>query len=269
MIVGILQAEYGINPTENLKITGEILDRSYNMADVVVLPEYSMADVLSLKPEQVYDIAEPLEDSAYLSSLSDMALKYSIIIVAHLIEKTDTPPLSRSTTVLIYPSGRIEPVYRKMHLFDAYGYRESDYFIPGESPSQIVELAGMRAGFAICYDIRFPELFRTYALKGAESVIVQAGWVRGPLKEEILEHILVTRAHENTMYIILSSHSGERYVGRSGVFSPYGYRIIDLGPRPGYAEIGIDGESVYDARKLIPVLKHAKMRWIISLHGNE
>ncbi len=269
MIAGILQAEYGVNPTENLKITGEILDHSYNMADVVVLPEYSMADVLSLKPEQVYDIAEPLEDSAYLSSLSDMALKYSTIIVAHLIEKTDTPPLSRSTTVLIYPSGRIEPVYRKMHLFDAYGYRESDYFIPGESPSQIIELAGMKAGFAICYDIRFPELFRTYALKGAESVIVQAGWVRGPLKEEILEHILVTRAHENTMYIILSSHSGEKYVGRSGVFSPYGYRVIDLGLRPGYSEISIDRESIYDVRKLIPVLKHAEMRWIISLHGNE
>jgi len=268
MIVGILQAEYGVNPTENLKITGEILDRGYNMADIVVLPEYSMADVLSLKPEQVYDIAETLEDSVYLSSLSDIALKYSIIIVAHLIEKTSTRPLSRSTTVLIYPSGKIKPVYRKMHLFDAYGYRESDYFVPGESPSQIVELAGVKTAFAICYDIRFPELFRTYALEGAESVIVQAGWVRGPLKEEILEHILITRAHENTIYIILSSHTGEKYTGRSGVFSPYGYRMIDLGSRPGYAEISIDKDSVYDARKLVPVLKHTKMRWIISLRGN-
>ena len=269
MIVGILQAEYGVDPLENLKITGEIIDNGYSSADVVVLPEYSMADILSLKPEQVYGLAEELEDSDYLSKLSDIALKYSAIIVAHFIEKTDTPPLSRSTTVLVYPSGKLEPVYRKIHLFDAYGYRESDYFVPGDNPSPIVDLAGVRTGFAICYDMRFPELFRAYALSGAEAVVVQAGWVRGPLKEEILDHILVSRAHENTMYVILSSHCGEKYVGRSGVFSPYGYRIYDLGPKPGYAEIGIDKEKVYDARKLIPVLEHSRAKWVISPRHND
>ena len=267
-IVGILQHEFTSNPDKNLEIINRVLAEKYEKADIIILPEYSMINILGgLKPEEVYLKAEKLEDSSYLSRLSDVAGNYDTYILAHMIEKSEYKPKCYSTSVLVKPSGGFEKIYSKIHLFDAYGYRESNYLLSGTSLSKALNINGKKYFVAICYDIRFPELFRTYALQDAYGVFVHAGWVKGPLKEEILDKLASSRSHENTMYIVLANQTGEMFTGRSGVFNPYGYKALDLGFKPGYAEFLIVPELVDEARNQIPVVRESSRKWWIEFRG--
>ncbi|MEM1555101.1 MAG: nitrilase-related carbon-nitrogen hydrolase [Desulfurococcaceae archaeon] len=263
--IGILQDEFGIKPQDNVEKIGRILLNSYREADIVILPEYSMINILDgLKPPEVYDKAEFLENSSYLTKISDLAGKLGVKILTHFIEKTINKPKCYSSSVLVEPSGRFVKLYSKMHLFDAYGYRESDFFKPGEKPSIKLNLKSMDLYVAICYDLRFPELFRTYSFMGAHGVIVQAGWVKGFLKEEILDKIAVTRSHENTYYLILVNQTGKLFTGRSGVYNPFGYKEVDLGFKQQYLEHSINPAVVEEARNTIPVAKQAMEKWIVK-----
>jgi len=264
-VVGILQAEFTAKPEKNLEIIARILLEKYKGADIVVLPEYSMIDLLSgLTPREVYSMAEDLENSSFVSKLSDLASKLGTQLLAHVIEKTEWKPRCRSSTVLVKPSSGYERVYSKIHLFDAYGYRESHYLVSGNQLSKPISVKGYTFFAAICYDLRFPELFRSYALKNAYGAFVQAGWVKGPLKEEVLDKLAGSRSHENTMYIVLANQTGKQYTGRSGVFNPFGFRELDLGFKPNYAEHEIDPKIVEEAREQIPVVRESSRKWVIS-----
>jgi len=268
IIFGIIQDGFTIDPLKNIEIVVKWLNSSYREADLVILPEYSMVNVLAgLKPIEVYDKAEYIDDSTYLSKMSDIAGKYGVAILTHFIEKTDVKPYSYSSSILVKPTGEYVKIYSKIHLFNAYGYRESDYFLPGNNLSKPIVLNNMLFYVAICYDIRFPELFRMYAFNNATGVIVQSGWVKGFMKEEVLDKLASSRSHENTMYIILVDQVGELYVGRSGVFNPYGYRELDLGFKPGYKEYSIDPAIVDEARRQIPVVEESRRRWSIVFKG--
>ena len=266
LVVGIVQAEFGVNPADNADKVHQYVRKGYKEADIIVLPEYSMFNPLLLRdPSSVYERSERLVESKYLISLSKLAESLGAGVVAHFIEKTETPPLSRSTTVLITGRGEVVPVYSKMHLFDAYGYRESSFFEPGKAPGKIVMVENTEVAFVICYDLRFPELFRTYAQLGAKVIIVQAGWVKGPLKEEVLDMLAAARAHENTVYVVVANQTGEMFTGRSGVFNPWGYKELDLGFEEKYVEYTLFIDEVVKARTLIPVLAQSSSRWEIRV----
>ncbi|OYT38983.1 MAG: nitrilase [Desulfurococcales archaeon ex4484_58] len=265
LIVGILQDEFGAKPLENYRLVEKWLLENYREADLVILPEYSMLNILAgLKPEEAYRLAEELEDSEYLSKISDLAGKLDTYMLIHFIEKSREKPRSYSSSILVEPSGKYELVYRKIHLFDAYGYRESDYLLPGKQLSKTLVIKNIMLHIAICYDIRFPELFRKYAYRGGHIVIVQAGWVKGPLKEEILDFLATSRSHENTMYLVVVNQTGKMFTGRSGVFNPFGFKELDLGFKPRYLEYALDPSIVGEARKQIPVVKHSLNNWIIE-----
>lgn len=266
LTIGIVQASYTTQPMVNVEKTYSIVKKWYREADLIVLPEYSMTNPLLLRdPNKVYEISEYITGSRYLSGFTKLVNELGVYILVHFIERTDTPPLAKSTSILITSQGEVLPVYNKMHLFDAYGYKESDFFIPGKAPSKIISMNGFQVAFAICYDIRFPELFRLYARQGAHVVIVQAGWLRGSLKEELLDKILSTRAHENTLYVVLANQVGDLFTGRSGVFNPLGYRELDAGAEEKYIEYEIDLESVEKARELVPAVKQSVKKWDIKI----
>lgn len=264
--VGILQAEFARSPLENAEKAIKIISNGYREADLIVLPEYSMLNPLAAgDPHRVYDAAETIIASKYLSGFVKVASELGAQILVHFIERTEQRPYSLSTSVLITSEGEAIPVYSKMHLFDAYGFRESDFFVPGRKLGKILSIGNVKLAVAICFDLRFPELFRSYALMGAEVLVVQAGWVRGPYKEEILDKLASVRAHENTAYLVLADQTGEMFVGRSGVFNPFGYRELDLGVMETYREYAIDTSLVNEARRKIPTLSYSKSRWSISL----
>jgi predicted amidohydrolase len=270
LVVGIVQGDFSSSsPLANLEKATSIIKRGYRGADLIVMPEYSMLNPLLVRdPRKVYELAEEPTTSKYLAGFVRLAENLGTSIAVHFVERTPTPPYTRSTTILVTSRGEALHVYSKMHLFDAYGYRESDFFAPGSSPSRLIVIDNFETGFAICYDLRFPELFRLYALGGAKLVVVQAGWVRGPLKEAVLDTLASSRAHENTVYIVVANQVGELFTGRSGVYSPWGVKELDMGYREEYVEHRLQLEEVEKARSTIPVLKQSSEKWEIRLKSS-
>ncbi|MGB9827377.1 MAG: carbon-nitrogen hydrolase family protein [Thermosphaera sp.] len=267
LTIGIVQADFNGSPSENAEKGFKIIVEKHKEADIIVFPEYSMLNPLRFKnPNEVYAHSQPIQESSFINTMKRLAELLSVDIIVNVIEKTDKPPRAKNTSVLVKSDGEAIPLYSKIHLFDALGYRESDFFLPGEMPSKFILARGFRLAVAICYDLRFPELFRFYALNGADGVIVQAGWLRGPLKEESLEMLASTRAHENTMYIILADQTGDYFVGRSGVFSPLGYRELDMGYREAYMEHTLNYENIRLARERLPVVEQSRKKWEVRFN---
>jgi len=265
LLVGILQFSSSTNVIDNVEKIHRMVRENYREADIVIIPEYSMLNILSgLEPKDVYEKAEVLDNSVFVSKLASLAKELDTHILAHVIERSGREPLSYSSSVLIKPDEGYELVYRKMHLFDAYGYGESKYFIPGNELSKGIAFEGKTFYVAICYDIRFPELFRKYGLMNAYGVFIHAGWVRGFNKELLLDILAMSRSHENTMYLILSNQTGEIYTGRSGVYNPFGYKELDLGSGEKYVEYSIDLDMVDEARKQIPVVSQSRNKWVVE-----
>ena len=153
-----------------------------------------------------------------------------------------------NTAVAFSGAGELVASYRKLHLFDALGQRESDLVAPGDDVV-VTSLAGARVGLQICYDIRFPELTRALAIGGASLVTVSAAWQAGLFKEEHWVTLLRARAIENTVWIAAVGQvpdAGAKPtraptgVGRSMLIDPLGVVRCDLGPSAGVTVVDAD-----------------------------
>lgn len=223
-------------------------------AEVVVFPEYSMfyssnmfRDVTLLRK-----VAEPL-DGKFVLQLSTLAREYSTHIVCGLIEQEKGNIYN--TVVVISDRGELVTFYRKSHLFDAYGYQESKVFSSGFCEPTVFNIGSARCSVVVCFELRFPELFRVAALKGSEIMFVPAAWFRGDLKEDLLHVLARARAHENGMFVIVCNQYSESFCGRSCIVDPWGVVLLDLGAGEKYVEIRIDVDEVAKARETVPVLR--------------
>lgn len=250
--IGILQFGSSVSKDENIGKLSKLLKKV--SADIVVLPEYAAFNIARLRPEEAYAMADGLEGD-FIKFFSRLAREYSAYFVTTTFEKSPQPPKVYNTAVMINPRGDVVAIYRKTHLFDAYGYRESDYIMHGDSPSPVVDIGKAKVAMAICFDIRFPELFRIYSTRGAELVVISSAWFKGPLKEETLSFLARARAHENTVYIGLSAQYGEDYTGRSALIDPWGTQVLDLGVGEKYVEAEVDIDFVNEVRQRLPVLQ--------------
>lgn len=255
LTLGILQFNASRDKYVNIEKIMKFI--KVNSANLVIIPEYSMANITGLSPYKVYEIAEDINGD-YVSKLSKIAIENSLYMVLTLFERTNKPPKIYNTAILISPNGDIVDIYRKIHLFDAYGYRESNYMEAGSRPSQVIDIGRAKIALSICFDIRFPELYRIYALNGAELVVIPSAWYKGPLKEETLSFLARSRAHENTIYIAIANQYSQDFTGRSMVIDPLGTVLIDLGIGEKYVEYTIDIDYVHEIRKILPVLKLRK-----------
>jgi predicted amidohydrolase len=149
-------------------------------------------------------------------------------------------------------------VYRKLHLFDALSIRESDRMAPGDALPEIVEAEGLRVGLTICYDLRFPELFRHLSDRGADLILVPSAWYAGPLKEEHWFTLLKARAIENTCYIAGANMAGGPFSARSAVIDPFGVPLAEGGESPGLLFAEIDPDRIGAVREKLPALAHRR-----------
>lgn len=249
--VGILQFESSKDKLKNIERMLTLIKRVE--ADIVVLPEYSMLNIAGLSPAEVYGASETI-DGPYISEFRKFARENSTYVLVTLLERA-TYPKVYNTAVVISPNENIVAIYRKIHLFDVLGARESDYMIPGNRPSSIFEVRGSKLSIAICFDLRFPELFRYYGLQGAEVVLVPSAWYSGPMKEEVIRFLTRARASENTYYVVVANQYSARFTGRSMVVDPLGTVLLDLGLGEKYVEFNIDVDYVYQVRKSLPLLE--------------
>ena len=228
-------------------------------AGLVVFPEYSSHFDANSKASLV-EFAEAL-DGAFVAGLSSLAADLGIVAVAGMLETTDDPAKVSNTLVAVSPQGERLAVYRKQHLYDAFGDTESDRIVAGSiEPPETFAWQGFTVGLQTCYDIRFPEVTRRLVDAGADLVLVPAEWVRGPLKEHHWRTLVTARAIENTIYVAAADHAPPIGAGNSMVVDPMGVELVTIGEAVDVAVAHITPERITDVRRVNPALALRRYR---------
>jgi predicted amidohydrolase len=161
-----------------------------------------------------------------------------------------------NTAVVIAPDGGTKAAYRKLHLFDALSVRESDDMIAGNAMPEVFEVCGIKCSLAICYDLRFPEVFRTSALAGAQLFLIPAAWYAGEHKVQHLKTLLAARALENTAYAACADICCGSFSGHSAVYSPFGLCMAEAGTEDGILSADILSGEISSVRECLPCLEN-------------
>ncbi|MEU6711436.1 carbon-nitrogen hydrolase family protein [Nonomuraea sp. NPDC046802] len=225
-------------------------------ARLLLCPELAMynpaADV-----ESFADIAEPL-DGEFVQALSALARQHQLALVVGVYEPSPDPKRVYNVEVAIGPDGDILAVYRKLHLFDALGWKESDKVLPGEVTEEnlgvVFDVGGWRFGIVTCFDLRFPELVRTLADAGAEVILHPTAWTSGPVKEDHHAIFCHARAVENTCYVLSANQSPPVFTGRSLAVDPMGVAIAGLHEDDGLVVVTLDKDRLTAVRERLPLL---------------
>src|SRR5579864_1652337 len=195
MRVALGQLPISPDPAVNLgRVREALADAARRGADLAVFPEATQARFGS----DLRAVAEPL-NGPFGTGLADAARSTGVALVAGVFEPAPDGRVY-NTAVAYDGAGTRVASYRKLHLFDAFGHRESDQVAPGSAPV-ICTLGGVRVGLAICYDVRFGELSRALAVAGAELLVLPAAWASGLYKEEHWVTLVRARAIENTVWV--------------------------------------------------------------------
>lgn len=224
--------------------------------DLVVLPEAMMAD-FALEGGTVAAQAESL-DGEFVGALREAAKEHGTAVVGGMFETSGDPSRPFNTLLAIDAGGNLLGSYRKIHLYDAYGYRESDQLAAGEIRPLVVEIGGFRFGLMTCYDLRFPELSRALVDGRADVLVVPAAWVRGPLKEQQWSTLLAARAIENTCYVVAAAQNGRKYSGLSQVLDPQGVPVAAAGEDDAVIFAELDRERLEAIRRRNPSLQNRR-----------
>lgn len=253
--VAVAQFAPGENTAENLDSIRRFAEEAQRVgASLLVLPEYASFTAPRFD-ERIVEHAEPL-DGPFLTAVSQLAQQRSLGIVAGMIEAIPDRATAYNTVVMIQGDGEIAATYRKVHLYDALGVRESEWIEPGGvQPAPTMDIGGIRFGAQTCYDLRFPESSRMLLDAGADVVIVAAQWVPGPLKEDHWTTLLRARAIENTAYVIGAGQRGPTGSGCSMIVDPMGVVVAALGDREGLVTAEIERARIDDVRAANPVLR--------------
>ncbi|MEG0009301.1 MAG: carbon-nitrogen hydrolase family protein [Aeromonas sp.] len=215
------------------------------------------------------DGAEPLGDGPIQRQLADWAKTHEIWLVAGAMPTTIAGSEHIHTSSLVFdPAGDLQGHYHKIHLFDVdvadnHGrYRESETFSPGESPVLVDSPFGP-LGLSICYDLRFPELYRRLTQAGARVLLVPAAFT-AVTGEAHWEPLLRARAIENQCYVIAANQGGTHETGRqtwghSMVIDPWG-RVLACQPSgAGTVLAQMDAGLTEELKRTMPVLQHARL----------
>jgi len=229
-------------------------------ARLVVFPEYSHYFTPRLGPDWV-EAAEPL-DGPFATAVAGIATDLGVAVVAGMLERVESGRRFSNTLLAVDGAGERVAVYRKIHLYDAFGARESEYAAPGPiEPPELFAVDGVAVALQTCYDLRFPEVTRRLVDAGAELVLVPSEWVPGPLKIAHWRTLLAARAIENTVFVAAADHAPPGGVGTSVIVDPAGVELAALGDEPGVAVASLAMARLDEVRRVNPAL--ALRRFIV------
>ncbi len=288
MRAAAVQLATTLDPGENRRLVSDRLSAAAGGgAELVVFPEATMAGFGDASFD-LSSVAEPL-DGAFVSALAEGARRYGVTVVAGMFEQLgrDTgrgggegvgeggagvagvaavlgergAGRVYNTTVVVGPAGLLGS-YRKLHLFDALGARESDRVAAGDPATGVLTVAlgeGLVLGIMTCYDLRFPEIARALVDRGATVLALPAHWYNGPGKSEVWETLVRARAIESTAYVVAAGKPEPEAVGRSMVVDPLGQVLSELsGAEEGIACADVSAARVSAVRTMLPVLEHRR-----------
>ncbi|PSL05207.1 putative amidohydrolase [Haloactinopolyspora alba] len=225
-------------------------------ADLIVLPEATMHDF----GDPSTPLGPPAQalDGPFVTALAALAREHAATVVGGMFERSDDPERPYNTLVALGPDGTLVATYRKAHLYDSFGYRESDRLLAGAPVPVVLTVGDVTIGLLTCYDLRFPEQARALVDAGADALVVPAAWVRGPLKEDHWETLLRARAMENTVYVAAAAQCGRKYCGRSMLVDPLGVAVAAAGADESSTQARLDPAQIAAARERNPALHHRR-----------
>jgi predicted amidohydrolase len=223
-------------------------------SDLVVFPEAFARD-FGEPGSDLSGAAEPI-DGPFATEVARVAAERGTTVLAGMFETADDPARPANTLVM---RGAATADYRKIHLYDSFGYRESERVTAGPLTPTTVDLAGFRLGLMTCYDLRFPELARALVAAGAEVLVVPAAWVAGPRKVDHWTTLARARAVENTSYVVGVGQPGPRYTGHSIVVDPLGEVLAEAGEKAETLTVTLGRDVVEQARRTNPSLANRRL----------
>jgi predicted amidohydrolase len=264
--IAVAQFAPGDDVDDNLermsRLAGDAANRG---ALLVVFPEYS--SYFTPVMDASWHVHAQTLHGPFVRALSRLAAELGIHIVAGMAERipagADGVEEKRvaNTLVAVDDHGELVARYRKVHLYDAFGQRESDWILPGpiEEP-QTFPFGGFTVGLQTCYDIRFPEVTRRLVDAGADLILLPSEWVRGPLKESHWRTLITARAIENTVYVAAADHAPPVGAGNSMIVDPMGVELATIGDATDTAVAWISPSRVVEVRKVNPALALRRFR---------
>lgn len=257
--VAIVQFQASTQKSDNLeKILGYIEKASEKGARLCAFPEFMMFYTTSKqKPKELATLAEKINGD-FVTQISQTAKKNSVQVVGTLYEKSNKTDRVYDTSFLVNEFGKLVSTYRKIHLYDALGFKESKKLVAGSKIAKPVKTKLGKVGMMICYDLRFPEMSRILASAGSEILVVPSAWVKGERKEEHWITINKTRAIENGCYVVAPDQVGNIYCGRSLVVDPYGKILLDMKKRQGIGIVDLSLDKLKKTRKVMPLLQNRR-----------
>ncbi len=263
--VALVQMKSSTNKKENLQLSIDYMkEAAKKKAQLICFPEFQMA--YSPAQQTAKDLVASAENATngnFISTLRREAKRDKLNLVATIYENLPKNQKEQGyrvsdTAVVISNSGEIISIYRKLHLYDALGFKESDKLVSGSKIEKPVKTGAGKIGLMICYDIRFPEMSRILALAGADVLAVPSAWVQGIMKEEHWQIMLKARAIENGCYVVAPDQVGNIYSGRSMAIDPFGITLLDMGGKEGIEFIEIDPDRLKSIRRSLPLLNNRR-----------
>lgn len=252
LTVRLVQVASTLVPAENRARISELVGAA-EPGELVVLPEVVARDFG--KPDSDLGLFAEELDGPFVSTVEAVAAERDVTVVAGMFRRGADPDRPLNTLVV---RGAVSAEYDKIHLYDSFGYKESDRLSAGEWRPVVVEVAGFKIGLMTCYDLRFPELGRALVDAGAEVLVVPAAWVAGDRKVDHWRTLARARAIENTVYVVAVGQPAPRYSGHSTVISPWGDVLVEAGEGEEVLTATLERDQIAEARSVNPSLSNRR-----------
>jgi len=261
----MIQMRSGLKPSTNIDEAARLIGEARSAgAHYVLTPE--MTNILAAKREQLFAVVMEEEADASLATLRELARKLGIYVHIGSLAIKVSHDRAANRSFIVDPKGNIVARYDKIHMFDVdladgESYRESRNYRPGEL-AVLADLPWGRLGLTVCYDLRFPALYRALAEAGATMLTIPSAFTKQT--GEAHWHVLIrTRAIENGSFVFAAAQGGKHENGRdtyghSLIVDPWGRIIAEGGTEPGVVMAEIDPAQIANARARIPSLQHGR-----------
>jgi deaminated glutathione amidase len=263
--VGLIQMRSGLDPQVNLTtVLASVDEAKHAGADYVQTPE--MTNILAIKRDHLFANIVAEDQDPTLATLREVARKLAIYIHIGSLAIKASPDKAVNRSLLIDHKGDVIARYDKIHMFDVdlaggESYRESNNYRAGEV-AVVTDLPWGRLGITVCYDLRFPDLYRALAEAGASFLAIPSAFTRqtGEAHWHVLQR---ARAIENGSFVFAAAQGGRHENGRdtfghSLIVDPWGRILAEGGTEPGVVMAEIDPAEVVTARARIPSLRHGR-----------
>jgi predicted amidohydrolase len=268
---GLVQMRSGLSPQANLEAALRLIGEAKSAgADYVLTPE--MTNILEVKRERLFAAIEPEDNDGSLAAFRELARKLGIYLHVGSLAIKLSAEKAANRSFLIDRKGEIVARYDKIHMFDVdlangESYRESRNYRPGDL-AVAADLPWGRLGLTVCYDLRFPALYRALAEAGCSFLAIPSAFTQqtGEAHWHVLNR---ARAIENGAFVLAAAQGGQHENGRatyghSLVVDPWGRVVAEGGSDPGVILATIDPAEVSAARAKVPSLQHGRRFEVIE-----